>query len=190
MKYLLIILNLVLLSGCDIFNAREAEAPTQPRSNNQQAVTPEILIDNLINALKDKDAANYINCFSDTSFSNKKFVFSASSGASSLFPALSSDWGLQNEQQYFNNVKAKVPEQAQIILTFSKATQSPQGYSLIFTAEYVLNVPHTDNDPTVYQGDLIFSMGRDSRSVWTVYFWQDNKSTALPTWSELKGRFY
>lgn len=190
MKYIFIILNLFLFNSCDIFNVREAETPNQPRSNYQQAVSPEILIENLINALSDKDAANYINCFSDTSFSNKKFVFSASSGASSLFPALSSDWGLQNEQQYFNNVSAKIPEQAKIILTFSNTTLSPQGDSRIFTAGYLLNVPHTDNDPTVYQGDLIFSMGRDSRSVWTVYFWQDNKSTNLPTWSELKGRFY
>ncbi len=190
MKYLSFILFLLLLNGCDIFNARTAELPDQPRSNYQQAVTAELLVDNLINSLKDKDAANYINCFSDTSFTTKKFAFSPSSGATSLFPALTSEWGLQNEQQYFNNVITKIPSTTPIILTLGNTTKSPQGDSLIFTAEYVLNVPHTDTDPTSYQGNLIFSMIRDSRSVWTIYFWQDNKSTELPTWSELKGRFY
>ncbi|MBZ0198653.1 MAG: hypothetical protein K8H86_02215, partial [Ignavibacteriaceae bacterium] len=88
MKFFYAIMFLLMLNGCDIFNARTAEIPDQPRSNYQQAVTPEFLVDNLINSLKDKDAANYINCFSDTSFTPKRFAFSPSSGATSLFPAL------------------------------------------------------------------------------------------------------
>jgi hypothetical protein len=31
---------------------------------------------------------------------------------------------------------------------------------------------------------------RDSRLVWSIYFWRDIKGTLSPSWSELKGRFY
>jgi hypothetical protein len=37
---------------------------------------------------------------------------------------------------------------------------------------------------------LKFSMIRDSRLIWSIYLWQDIKSTQLPSWSELKGRLY
>jgi len=47
-----------------------------------------------------------------------------------------------------------------------------------------------ETEPKDYQGDLRFNMVRDSRSIWVIYYWQDTKSTALPSWSELKGKFY
>lgn len=189
--YLFIFVSSLFLFGCDLVTTREAQPPGNPRSNYQSPVTPEILIDNLINSFKDKNVENYIASFSDTSFTNKRYIFVPSSGAAAQFPSLTNDWDLRDEEQYFRNMISKVSDDLPITLIFSNTDYSPQGDSLIFGSAYFINVPHGQTDlPTDYQGELRFTMIRDSRSIWSISFWQDNKNSTLPSWSELKGRFY
>lgn len=178
------------LAGCDLLQTRDAEPPTQPRSNYEQAVTPQILISNMMNSFKDKDAQNYINCLVDTSFSEKKFFFSPSSGALAQYPFLLTSWGVKDEEQYFKNLITKVDDQTPITLSLTNELYSPLGDSIIYTATYSLNVPYNQSEPKDYQGDLRFDMVRDGRSVWVIYYWQDSKSTLQPSWSELKGNYY
>lgn len=193
MKQLYFILFALLISGCDLFTTRSAESPSQSRSDYQQAVTPDLLISNLINSLKDLNVQNYLSCFSDSSYSQKVFTFSAASSALSQYPSLSESWGKKNEEAYFNNLKSKVTSNLSITLTLSDVSESPQGDSLVYMASYFLDVPTNDKTlPQNYQGTLTFNMIRDSRSVWSIYYWQDSKTSSvnLPTWSELKGRNY
>lgn len=191
MKILIVISFLLFLSGCDMFTTRKAALPSQPRADFQQAITPEIVIQNLINSFKDKNVQNYLACFSDSAFTAKKFVFFPSTGTISKFPSFSYGWNKKNEEQYFNNMISRVTENLPIVLKLSNVSTSPMGDSLIYTASYFLNVPNNDAGiPDNYQGDLQFKMTIDSRSVWSIYYWQDSKNSSLPTWSELKGRFY
>ena len=193
MKLIYFILFAFLLCGCDLFSTRSAEPPNQARSDFQQAVTPDILISNFVSALKDLNTQNYLSCLSDSSFSPKSFAFSASSSALSQYPALAENWGKKNEEAYFNNLKGKVTPNLAITLTLSSVSENPQGDSLIYAATYFLNVPTNDaSSPQNYQGTLIFNMIRDSRSIWSIYYWQDSKNSGsqLPSWSELKGRNY
>lgn len=190
MKYVIsYILFAIILSGCDLLQTRDAEPPTQPRSNYEPASTPQTLISNLVNAFKDKDAQNYINCL-DTSFSDKKFYFSPSSGALAQYPFLLNNWGIMDEDQYFKNLITKVDDQLPITLSLTNELYSPLGDSLIYTATYKINLPISQSEPEDYQGDLRFNMVRNSNSVWVIYYWQDTKSTALPSWSDLKGKYY
>lgn len=191
MKKLIFIIASFFISGCDLFTTRDAEPPQNPRSDYQIAFTPEILISNLINSLKDKNIENYLSSLSDSSFTNRIFSFSPSSEALSQFPALGDDWTKTNESQYFKNLIAKIPDELPITLSLSNSTSSSHGDSVTYVASYSLNVPIVDvTVPSNYQGELIFELIRDSRSVWTVYFWRDIKRSDSPSWSELKGRFY
>ena len=193
MKRIYFILFTILIGGCDLFTTRSAEAPNQARSDFQQAVTPDLLISNFVSSLKDLNVQNYLACLSDSSFSPKSFAFSPSSSALSQYPSLSENWGKKNEGVYFNNLKTKITSNLSITLTLSNVSQSPQGDSLVYQASYFLNVPTTDATfPQNYQGTLTFDMIRDSRSLWSIYYWQDtkNNSSDLPSWSELKGRSY
>lgn len=186
------LIGLIILSGCDIFDTRVAEQPSQPRSNFINAVKPEDVLTNMVNSLQDLNSKNYLACFTDTSFSNRQFSFAASSTALSQFPQMAEGWGKNEEAQYFLNMINRISDEKQITLNLSNPLfGSPQGDSLIFTASYSLSVPHNEkNIPTVFEGDLSFNMLRDSRKIWSIYFWRDTKSNELPTWSELKGRFY
>jgi hypothetical protein len=191
MKYVILYIIFALgIAGCNLLNTRDAEPPTQPRSNYEQPFTPQTLISNLVNSLKDKDVQSYINCLVDSSFSQKKFIFSPSSGALAQYPFLVNGWEVKDEEQYVRNLITKVDAQLPVTLSLTNELYNPLGDSLIYTATYNLNVPNTQSEPTNYQGDLRFDMMRDDRSFWVIYYWQDTKSTSLPSWSELKGKFY
>ncbi|NWF87940.1 MAG: hypothetical protein HXY50_00600 [Ignavibacteriaceae bacterium] len=191
MKKLVFLILSFNLIGCDLFNTREAEPPEAPRSDYQTAFTPEILISNFINSLKDKDIENYLSCLADSSFTEKVFIFSPSSEALSQFPALGENWGKRNESQYLSNLKAKISEDVPIILSLSNTSTSVHGDSLTYIASYSLSTQINDDTyPSVYQGEMILELIRDSRFVWSIYLWRDIKGTNFPSWSELKGRSY
>ncbi len=181
-------LALALIPSCDIFLTRDAEDPTQPRSALPQAFERETLISNFIFSHRDKILFDYLNTFSDSIFTGKKFTFIASSEAASQYPALN-EWDLKSEENYFRNIISE-SQDIPISLILSDSKFSQQGDSLIYTASYSLTVPFTDEGvPQNYQGELIFHILRDNSIIWRIFFWQDFKSGNLPSWSELKGKF-
>lgn len=187
---IIIILLPFIIFGCDIFNTREAKSPDSPRENFLPPTSTEILITNFINSLSDKSVESYVNSLTDSIFYNGSFSFSPSSGAALQFPALADNWNKKNEEKYITDLFRAVTNQ-QISLTFSNSSTTPYGDSTVFISTYNLSVSF--NDPTIpnnYQGELRFTMVRDSRSYWSIFYWQDSKNSDLPSWSELKGRFY
>lgn len=188
MKNYLILIAIIFLSGCDLFDTRDAQQPDQGKSTFEQAFEPEILISNLVNSFKDKNVENYLACFADSAFTEKQFQFIPTSSAISQFPVLSENWGKREEEEYFNNLKVRTEDNVDVTLNFTNPVENRLGDSLQYTANYLLNFPNNFGMPSTYEGDLIFYMIRDARSVWVVYYWRDVKtSDQLPGWSELKG---
>lgn len=186
----IILLSFLILSGCDIFSTRDAESPTIPRSNLPQAFERDTLISNFIASYRIKSVFDYLNCFSDSNFTGKRFTFIASSEAASQYPSLTQGWDLNSEEIYFKNIIAATQEDVPITLILSNPNFSQQGDSIIYTASYSLTVPFMDQQiENNYRGDLIFYMLRDNNLIWRIYFWQDFKSGDFQSWSEIKGRF-
>lgn len=189
MKFFIVLFFAITFFGCDLFQTRSAETPNQPRSDYQPPATPDDLISNFKNAIIDLNVQNYIASFTDTNFTNLRYQYYPSNQAVSQYPVLAGKWSLQKEEQFFNNLITKVKSNANITVSLNEISRSTLGDSVFYTASYALNIPFTDsNIPQDYQGDLTFKMVRDSRSIWVIYFWQDNKNTEIPSWSELKGR--
>lgn len=191
MKYVSLILLLSFsFFGCELFTTRDPEEPDTARSNFQVATTPEILIQNLIDAFQDKNAENYIYCFVDSSFSVKQFSFQPSASAGSQYPFLK-NWNLRDEKQYFINLTNSISGSSSIVLSFTEDEKSIFGDSLTYFATYGLNIPTSDDQlPKHYQGKLSFTIVRDSRSQWVITTWQDVQSGSDYSWSDLKGRYY
>lgn len=189
--YISLIITVLSIASCDLFETRDAETPDQPRSNFEQAIEPEKVLLNLVNSLKDRNVVNYTACLSDSSYSGRTFTFSPSAGAASQYPELVNDWDKSKEENYFNNLTTRIPDDAEITLTFSNDSYNQPGDSAIFTATYTLTVPQNENSiPTNYSGEMRLSLIRDSRSLWSIYYWSDIKKDENPSWSELKGRLY
>lgn len=188
---ILFIIFVLFTSGCDLFNTRDPENPDENRANFQPPKQPSIVIENLKNSFNDKNTQNYILCFVDTLFVNKQFIFLPSSEAASTYAFLTQDWSLDDERRYFNSVISKVPKDFPMTLTFSDENYSSlSGDTLIYSANYFINLPHSSSEPKNYSGNLQFNMIRDDRSDWSIYYWKDTRSSNLPSWSELKGIFY
>jgi len=189
MKHLVLILSLMFLVCCDIFNTRDAAEPDEGRSEYLTASEPGILIQNLMSSFSDKDVVNYKNSFI-TGFSDKVFSFLPSGTALLTYSNIWPSWDLDSEVEYFNNLKNTVPADSSVKLTLSLSLESfgiILGDSLKYTSEYSINVPQKNSVARNYQGNLEFSMTRDSRSVWVIYFWKDNAVGNNFSWSDLKG---
>ncbi|MCH7721875.1 MAG: hypothetical protein IIC76_00850 [Bacteroidetes bacterium] len=189
MKYLVFILSLMFLISCDIFNTRDAAEPDEGRSDYLTASEPGILIQNLMNSFSDKDVVNYKNSFV-TGFSNKVFSFLPSGTALSTYSNIWPTWDLDSEEEYFNNLKNTAPDDSSVTLKLSLSLESfgiILGDSLKYASEYSINVPQINSDARNYQGNLEFSMTRESGSVWVIYFWKDNAVGNNSSWSDLKG---
>lgn len=186
---LIILLSFLFLEGCDLFITREAESPLTQRDTFQLAITPDLLIDNFKNSYKDKNIQNYLACFSDSSFSDKIFVYHPSS-VDFPFP---DEWLKKDEEQYFNNLRSKVPKDIPVTVSFFNENSIQQGDSMTYTASYSVSVPFEDSSiPGYYEGEVKFILSIDSRLIWVITSWWDtkNSSTKSLTWSDLKGRLY
>ncbi len=184
------LLFLLFLMGCDLFGTRPAEKPNTSGTAFQPATTTDILISNFQNSLEGKNVVNYKICLADSNFTSKKFNFVPSASAALQFPSLTDNWGVSEEEKYFNNLVSKVSDNSLIRFKLFNVTSNQYSDSSIYSASYTLSVPLTD--PTIpqdYQGDLKFTMIR-ANTVWVIYNWQDYKNSDLPSWSDLKGRFY
>jgi len=190
MKNIIIILSLLLLTACDIFETRDAEDPEDSRSNYTTPSERKILIQNLVNSFSDKDADNYVKSFTDPAFSNKPFFFLPTSSALQTWGNLWIDWNVDKEFQYFQNLITAAPEDLPIILSFTSEIYSPLGDSSDYTAEYFISIPQLNAEPINYSGNVKFSMVRDMRDTWAIYFWQDNAISEAHSWSDLKGISY
>jgi len=139
MKYFLILILLVGLSSCDLFSTREPELPTTSSITQVPASTPDILFGNFKSSIEEKIIDNYMVCFADPAFSSKKYTFTASAAAFVQYPVLT-NWGIESERQYFNNLKTIIHD--------------PLGRSFFAPAHNLIDQPR-------HQRAVVFRIGID-----------------------------
>ena len=189
-KLKIFLLLFVLISGCGLFDTRDVEPPTDPRSNFTPPTSPDIVIINLQFAIAEKNLNNYMACFVDTNFSSRKFTYQADVSSQVQYPIFAF-WNLSNENAYYTNLLALTNAQSNSHLFFSDEMLSTSLDTAIYDADYLLRFEH--QKPTVAQtlkGKLRFYMAADSRNLWSVHSWFDFKENADDTtWSVLKANF-
>jgi hypothetical protein len=176
---------LALSSGCDIFQTREPEAPTQNTSTFETPTNYDIVLRNLTSAIAENNVENYMRCFVDTSL--RPYLFEPSTEEQSQF----SQWNLDAERRYFQNMGAALNGSMSLIDTISnKNISAGPPASAVFYMNYALYVPHPDaRAPRSVRGSMELYMTEDSLHRWSVYRWVDKKTTADSTWSYLKAWF-
>lgn len=190
MKWLIYIILPVFLVSCDLFQTRPPEDPDQTKSNYTPPTLAKDLIQNLIYSFEEKNTVNYSKSF-ETDLTNKTFSFIPSSSAQATYPGIWEAWDLHSETQYYNAVKATVPDGQNLTLKLSTedAAFSILGDSAKYSSSYSISIPQRNSAPLTYQGNVEFTMIRDSRQIWVIYFWKDNAIGDNPSWSDLKGSY-
>lgn len=176
------------LNACDLFTVREPENPNETKSSYRVPVEPKDVIENLKNAFKDKNSNDYKKNFSTGApLVNRDFFFVPSANVFASFPT---DWNVNDEFQYFNNLVTRSPQDIPITLSFSEEVYDIRADSSIYSAKYFLSIPVLNSEPKIFQGNLKFTMTTDIKAAWIIHYWEDITIPGSKSWSELKLEFY
>ena len=185
---ILIVLLIFILIGCDIFEVRNPESPTDTKSGYRVPVEPQDVIQNIINSFRDRNANDYRKNFaSGPPLVERDFFFSPSGNVLSSFPV---DWTAEQEFQYFNNLVTRTPQDIPITVSFMNEFYDVRADSAIYSADYFISVPVLNSEPSVYEGSVKFTIITDINAAWVIYFWEDIAKVGAKSWSELKIEFY
>ena len=179
------------LASCGLLETREPQPPAQTSSTYIPPTSPSLVIDNIINAIRERNTDNYIRCLVDSNFSDKRFSFVPTQEAQSKYAIKFNGWSVSSERGYFESLKSQTPSSGTTLLFFSSQKfQSVQSDSALFTGTYDVVFQHTVSGvPQEAKGTLQFYMATDRNRLWMIYRWVDIQSGSDFSWSELKGRF-
>jgi len=186
----ILIIGIIAICGCGLFDSRSVEPPSEPRSTYLQPTSPDIVITNLNFAIAEKNLDNYLRCFTDSNFSQRRFRYFPDAISLSSYPVFQT-WSLTNERSYYSNLISFTNSTSSSNLFLSNTTFNSGIDSAIVDSDYILIFDHNkQNVAKIAKGKLRFIMGVDSRSLWSVPGWYDfinqNNDT---TWSVIKANF-
>jgi hypothetical protein len=184
-----ILFALTLFSACSLFETRTPEEPEGENGIFVPPTTPEIVIDNFIEAVKYKNSNNYNSCFLA-----ENYDFIASNEAANRFLGVFDNWTIENETRYLTSLAATLNSSDFISVYFSTNEFFPSADSVIFTTDYSLDFPSATSDfPNTYAGNLRFTIVPTSGGLWAISKWQDfsnsSEDSLKETWSHLKAYF-
>lgn len=176
---------MLVISGCDLFSPRKAEPPDAGSSQFEPPVTPEIVLENLGNAVASSNVDNYLRCFVDSGSSGLPFAFVPSGNFQGAFQS----WTLEEERRYFQNLGT--PAYSAPVLSITNANSlNRSSFSAEYTMNYLLFYPHSrPNVSKQVQGYMHLYFSIDPQQRWAISRWEDNKTTTDSTWSYLKHNF-
>lgn len=181
---------LLALSGCTLFSTREPEDPITNRSAHQVPTSPDIVVQNFITAIREKNSANYTSCFTGDSTADNptRYRFQPSVDAQSIYPSLFASWSAESEQRYFSSLLLDIAEASvpSIELTASAST-TVEPSSSMYTFDYIF-IPQEKT----YRGKMRLTVVRLANGNWAIQEWIDEPLPAQQndqTWSFLKATY-
>ena len=183
---LLLLLIVLLLNGCGLFDTRSPESPVDDNSVFIPPTSADMVIDNFLVAINTKNIDNYSNCFTDS------FNFVPSTDANLNYPNLFEQWQMTNERKYFSNLVNALGQSnnVEIILANTKyETQTSD--SIVLFADYNINLELSNEFDTKYSGTLSLTIIPIQNGIWAISNWIDfhNDGNTNKTFSELKAKF-
>ena len=100
---------LMLASGCNLFEPRDPEPPSQSSDSFIPPTDPDIVIENLQNAIAQKNSVNYVRCIADPSRTARLFEFFPSPDAGSRYASVFATWTVDQEKFGLMGAKPERP---------------------------------------------------------------------------------
>ena len=184
---LLCIMHYTLCIQTACFSLREPEPP-DAASTFTPPNQPEVLLSNFVTAVTTLNLPNYERCFA-----RDNFTFSpdqqVAAGNLGLFQA----WSFQShELEYVRNlIRVRSQGQPGRLLFTNARTNNISADSVEYVADYDLTLTLTDTlfVPAHFQGNINLSLSRNPFNEWAIGRWRDTKTTAQPSWTELKEKY-
>jgi len=193
MRYISIVIGWIsclLVSACA---TRIPEEPTGNRGTYEPPTSPTIVIENLRNAVIEKNMQNFMLCLADPSRSSFAYRFEPSAEAGARYQAVFLNWSVTKERQAFLSMASKLAVDQQPQLSFANsqvAFSSPD--SLVWVAEYSLTAQLVLTSlPSTLSGTIALTICPEQSGLWSIARWSDARrpsDTTEATWSLLKGQ--
>ncbi len=186
--FIILIGNVVV--SCSLFETRTPEEPLENQTKYPPPVSPQILVENFIRSLNEKNINEYSKLFSNDSSNRYKFYPSAE--AISIFPDVFEFWDIKNETIFAQGLFNKFLGKDAPILTLSNSEFNyvlPD--SVVFLSDYELIINSSDNSVNnIYKGSLKFCLINYPSATWQIVLWFDYKTLfdGFPSWSILKAK--
>jgi hypothetical protein len=181
----------VSIAGCGLFQTREPELPVTSSGINPPATSPDMVLQNFISAVQQKNIQDYQKLFSDTVTGTKTFIFIPTADAAVRYASVFARWSKSAETQSFQNALSSLSASVYPTLSFLSPTIVRfQSDSAIISSEYLLIMPHKlTTVTTTFTGRVDFYAAPDKNQSWTIYRWVDYMTKRDSSWSDCKGAF-
>lgn len=183
MRTVLLTMLIALATGCDLFDARDPEAPDGARGSWDVPRLPDEVLTNLSLALFERNAANYMR-----SFAADSFQFIADPVVVQQQPDLAA-WDYSREQTFINSLfgEGVLPRDSAVFAVFSAIETTLLGDTAHVTARYELTAQvAVAGAPGPMAGEAQFSLIIGDQGYWEIYSWSDRRTEELASWSDLK----
>lgn len=181
-----------LLSCENPFATRTPEEPKGAGSRYIPPFSAEIVVENLRNAITDRNVENYLRCFTDSTRTDERFRYEPDAASSNQYPGTFTQWSLTQERDYFSQLRAALPVDSLRSLRLDSLQTITFNDSAQFVRAYELNVRHKQQSagvPGLVRGELRFWLRKDPFGEWSIYRWADFATGQAQTWSALKAAF-
>lgn len=179
-----------VLWGCA---TRTPEEPSGNRGTYEPPTSPNIVIENLRNAVIEKNMQNFMLCLADPSRSPFSYTYEPSAEAGARYQAVFMNWSVTKERQAFLSMTSRLAADQQPQLLFSNsqvAFSSPD--SLVWVADYVLTAQlGLTSLPSTLSGIIALTICPEQSGLWSIARWSDARrpsDTTEATWSLLRGQ--
>ena len=180
-----------MLNGCSLFETRTPEAPDDDSTIFIPPTTPQIVVENLLESVKQKNKENYSACFSTANYS-----FIPSNDAVIRFTSLFDQWSINDERNYILSLATALGKSNSINIFFSNSSFiSLTSDSAVFITDYNISFDLQNSSyPTEYAGKSTFTLVPTQAGLWTILRWQDfsqsDAEITNETWSNLKAYYH
>jgi hypothetical protein len=179
-----------LLVSCELFATREPEDPLIGTGGVFiQPDTPNAVLENLSNSVREMNAINYLNCLSSTDF-----TFQPAGQGNIGDPSLWSGWGRIEEDRYFKNLASAAENLTGHSLSLEIVRRddvSPTEHRVIANYALVVNTNRNTASrvPNRITGQFIIIMRAGTSGLWSILSWTDIATNPEYSWTELKAEF-
>lgn len=168
---------------------RDVEPPDkQSVSSWQPPTTPEQVLENMEQAVLERNVDNYLRCLSDSTEGEQPFRFVPDEETRNVFPQVFAGWGLEEEKRVFREMENSVPTDSILQLVFDEDQERVEFTdSARIEVRYTLRVHHNRAElGRRATGRVRFALARNAQRNWVIYRWEDFREEESMTWSELK----
>lgn len=183
------LIGVILFTGCSLFETREPDRPgSTGTSVFIQPDRPEVVLDNLVSAIRGMSTFNYLRCLS-----GETFAYIPSNSAQQAYPDVFTGWDASSEELWFSTMSSAARQTSGHTLIITGLSQeNVSATERRFTGNYTLTVYHnraSQGVPNLVRGRFLMTLVSAENGLWSIREWTDISVGTDPSWSDLKALF-